>query len=103
MAAGRSRACISARDSLELNMWARLLVVGRMRGVMAASHAVYPSRLIVTISLGLSLAACAVGPDFVSPAAPLADNFTAANDRSLRTDRQDYRDWWRAFRDPTLN
>jgi len=84
-------------------MWARLLVVGRMCGVMGARHAVYRSRLMVTISFALSLAACAVGPDFVSPTAPLADNFTAANNRSLKTDRQDYRDWWRAFRDPTLN
>ena len=59
--------------------------------------------MLVIASLALPLAGCAVGPDFVPPAAPLADNFTVANNRSLKTDHQDYRDWWRAFHDPTLN
>ena len=43
-----------------------------------------------------------MGPDFVPPAAPLANNFSGASNRSIKTDRQDYRDWWR-LRDPTLN
>ena len=65
--------------------------------------AVTRSRLLVVASLVLPLAACAVGPDFVSPTAPLADNFTGANSHSIKTDHQDYRDWWSAFHDPTLN
>jgi NodT family efflux transporter outer membrane factor (OMF) lipoprotein len=44
-----------------------------------------------------------VGPDFLPPAAPLSAVFSAANNRSLKTDHQDYRNWWRAFHDPTLN
>lgn len=60
-------------------------------------------RVAVVASLGLSLAACAVGPDFVAPPPPLTDNFIRANRNSIQTSHQDYRDWWRAFHDPTLN
>src|SRR5271169_721386 len=78
-------------------------VTGPTRAVVAAHYAVTRSLVLVIASLALSLAACAVGPDFVPPAAPLADDFTAANNRSLKTDHQDYRNWWLAFHDPTLN
>ena len=61
------------------------------------------SRLVVLALLILPLAACAVGPDFVSPAAPISDNFVGANNRSIKTNDGDYRDWWRTFHDPTLN
>jgi NodT family efflux transporter outer membrane factor (OMF) lipoprotein len=61
------------------------------------------SRLVVLALLILPLAACAVGPDFVSPAAPISDNFVGANNRSIKANDGDYRDWWRTFRDPTLN
>ena len=61
------------------------------------------SRLVVLALLILPLAACAVGPDFVSPAAPISDNFVGANNRSIKTNDGDYRDWWHTFHDPTLN
>ncbi len=86
-----------------MSMRARLSIVGLMRAVAAARHAVTRSRMVVVTSLVLPLAACAVGPDFVSPAAPLADNFTTANNQSIKTDDQDHREWWSAFHDPTLN
>ena len=84
-------------------MWARLLAVGRMNAVVAARYAVTRSHMLVIASLALPLAECAVGADFVPPPAPLADNFTGTNNRSLKTDHQDYRNWWRAFHDPTLS
>jgi hypothetical protein len=84
-------------------MWARLSVMGRMRAAFAARQAEARSRLVVIAALVLPLAVCAVGPDFVPATAPLTDNFTAANNRSIKTDHQDYRDWWQAFHDPTLN
>jgi len=74
-----------------------------MGAVLADCLAMTRSLLVIIASLVLPLAACAVGPDFVPPAAPLADSFTAANNHSIKTDRQEYRDWWRAFHDPTLN
>ena len=61
------------------------------------------SRLVVLALLILPLAACAVGPDFVPPAAPLSENFVGANNRSIKTNDGDYRDWWHTFHDPTLN
>ena len=91
-----------ANSWLGISMRARLSIVGQIRAVVAARRAVTRSRVAVVASLVLPLAACAVGPDFVSPTAPLADNFTAANSHSIKTDHQDYRDWWSAFHDPTL-
>ncbi len=79
-----------------------LTVMGQMRSVVAVRHALVRSRLAVMASF-LFLAACAVGPDFVPPVAPLADNFSATNNRSIKTDHQDYQNWWSAFHDPTLN
>jgi NodT family efflux transporter outer membrane factor (OMF) lipoprotein len=86
-----------------MRMCARLSVLRRLRAVAIASRGASCSHLLVMASLVLSLAACAVGPDFVSPAAPLTDSFSGTNSRSLKTDRQDYRDWWLAFHDPILN
>jgi NodT family efflux transporter outer membrane factor (OMF) lipoprotein len=54
-------------------------------------------------TLFLSMGACAVGPDFVPPEAPIADRFRVTNNRSVLSTRQDYRDWWKGFHDPTLN
>jgi NodT family efflux transporter outer membrane factor (OMF) lipoprotein len=71
-------------------------VVGTIRGLQR-------SRLVALALLVLPLAACAVGPDFVSPEAPLSENFVGANNRSIKTNDGDYRDWWHTFHDPTLN
>ena len=51
----------------------------------------------------LALAACMVGPDFKSADAPVAEQWLEAGDPSVRTDRQDYEQWWTAFNDPTLS
>jgi NodT family efflux transporter outer membrane factor (OMF) lipoprotein len=86
-----------------MRVCARLSVVGRTRAVAIAGRAAKYSYLLVLASLVSPLAGCAVGPDFLAPAAPLADHFSEPNNRSLKTDRQDYRNWWLAFHDPTLN
>jgi NodT family efflux transporter outer membrane factor (OMF) lipoprotein len=59
--------------------------------------------LVGVACLVLPLAACAVGPDFSPPTAPISDKFAGANSGSIKTAGRDYRDWWRAFRDPTLD
>ena len=84
-------------------MWAGLLVLDRVHADAVSRHTVMPSGPLVVLLLVLPLAACAVGPDFLPPVAPFADNFAAANNRSIKTDHQDYQDWWSAFHDPTLN
>ncbi len=49
------------------------------------------------------LAACSVGPKFVVPDAPLGLKWRESRSPAVKTSREDYRNWWTAFRDPTLN
>src|SRR3712207_1768738 len=55
------------------------------------------------MALLLPLAACKVGPDFTAPSAPLAEKWLQAGDPSVKTDHQNYEQWWTVFIDPTLN
>lgn len=48
-------------------------------------------------------AGCTVGPDFLAPKAPVAENYLEARNPSVRSDHQQYQDWWRVFNDPVLN
>jgi outer membrane protein TolC len=47
--------------------------------------------------------ACAVGPDFVTPSAPVAPSWIEWRNKTLKTGDYEYRDWWRVFRDPVLD
>ncbi len=49
------------------------------------------------------LAGCAVGPSFTPPVAPVAEKYLESHNPAVKTDRQDYRDWWKAFHDPVLD
>jgi NodT family efflux transporter outer membrane factor (OMF) lipoprotein len=60
-------------------------------------------RWTLATTLFLSVAACTVGPDYVPPEAPVGDKFRETNNRSVVSTRQDYREWWKGFHDPTLN
>jgi NodT family efflux transporter outer membrane factor (OMF) lipoprotein len=55
------------------------------------------------VALATLCAGCMVGPDYKSPTAPVAAKFLAANQPSVETKRQEYRDWWRVFHDPVLD
>jgi NodT family efflux transporter outer membrane factor (OMF) lipoprotein len=54
-------------------------------------------------ALLVTLAGCAVGPDFVTPAAPVAPTWLEWRNKSLKTGPEEYRDWWRVFHDPILD
>jgi NodT family efflux transporter outer membrane factor (OMF) lipoprotein len=54
-------------------------------------------------ALFIALAGCAVGPDFVTPSAPVASNWLEWRNKSLKTGPEEYRDWWRVFQDPILD
>ena len=54
-------------------------------------------------ALLVSLAGCAVGPDFTPPLAPVADTWLEWRNKSLQTGPEEYRDWWRVFHDPILD
>lgn len=59
--------------------------------------------LFTAMSLALSVAGCAVGPNFATPSARVADQYLEAKDRAVETDHQQYRAWWTVFKDPTLD
>ncbi len=67
-----------------------------------ASPARRPVRLSA-LALLAPLAACSVGPKFVAPDAPLGLKWRESRSPAIKTSREDYRNWWTAFRDPTLN
>lgn len=57
----------------------------------------------VLVPLCFCLAACAVGPDFSSPSVLLTDKFIGTDNRSIKSGDKEYPDWWKSFRDPTLD
>ncbi|MDX2313624.1 MAG: efflux transporter outer membrane subunit [Gammaproteobacteria bacterium] len=44
-----------------------------------------------------------VGPDFVKPDAPIAEQWTETGELQLIPTENDHEDWWEAFKDPVLN
>jgi len=57
----------------------------------------------LALALIPGVAGCAVGPDFVTPAAPVAAKYLEWRNGSIGTNKEDYRDWWTVFHDPVLN
>ncbi len=55
------------------------------------------------LALPLCCAGCLVGPNFSSPSAPVAERWLEANNPSVDTRNQEYRDWWKVFHDPVLD
>lgn len=53
-------------------------------------------------AVALGLGGCMIGPDFVTPSAPLATGWSKATDATVDMSRQEYRDWWRVLGDPVL-
>lgn len=44
-----------------------------------------------------------VGPDYLRPAAPVAEDWIDANDVRVRSESADLSNWWQVFGDPVLN
>ena len=65
-------------------------VLRRGRGVMA-------------LALVVPLAACSVGPNFVTPQASVEARWKDAGFPAVKTNRDDYERWWASFRDPALS
>jgi NodT family efflux transporter outer membrane factor (OMF) lipoprotein len=53
--------------------------------------------------LALAASGCTVGPDFATPSAPVAEKYLESASPSVQSERQEYRDWWTVFHDPTLD
>ncbi len=58
--------------------------------------------LAAAVGLPLLSACSTVGPDFVKPDAPLAEEW-GSDDARLVPSAAEHRDWWKSFQDPTLN
>lgn len=61
------------------------------------------ARYTLATALFLPIAGCAVGPNFVSPEVQITAKYRDANNRSVKSTYEDYRDWWKGFHDPVLN
>jgi NodT family efflux transporter outer membrane factor (OMF) lipoprotein len=57
----------------------------------------------MAVALLTGAAGCAVGPDFVTPPAPVAPTWLEWRNKALNTRNERYHNWWLVFRDPTLN
>ena len=55
------------------------------------------------LALALPLAACSVGPTFVTPQASVEARWKDAGFPAVTTSRDESRRWWTTFRDPALN
>ena len=89
-AAGLAPASVAARVARGSH---RARVIWR---VSVSSHA-------IAAALLLPCAGCMVGPNFVSPSAPVAEKWLEAGNASVDTRNQEYRDWWKVFHDPVLD
>ena len=45
---------------------------------------------------------CLIGPDYKTPAAPVAKQWELATNSEVDASHQEYNDWWQVFNDPTL-
>jgi len=59
--------------------------------------------LLLAAALMLPCSGCLVGPNFTAPSAPVAEKWLEANNPSVGTRNQEYRDWWKVFHDPVLD
>jgi NodT family efflux transporter outer membrane factor (OMF) lipoprotein len=75
----------------------------RRRFVSGPSRPATRCCLWLGLALPLCCAGCLVGPDFSSPSAPVAEKWLEADNPSVDTRNQEYRDWWTVFHDPALN
>jgi NodT family efflux transporter outer membrane factor (OMF) lipoprotein len=60
-------------------------------------------RGLFAVGLFAAATGCAVGPDFVTPPAPVAPTWLEWRSKALNTKDETYHTWWRVFRDPVLD
>src|SRR5215475_784824 len=70
--------------------------------VKRGNHSGFTHALLATTIL-LPVASWTVGPDFVSPMAPVADQYRNTTGRMVKATEKEHRDWWKGFHDPILN
>ena len=59
---------------------------------------------IVFFAFAMLVAGCTkVGPDYVRPETAVSQTWLEAGDKRIKTEPAEYRNWWKAFKDPTLD
>jgi NodT family efflux transporter outer membrane factor (OMF) lipoprotein len=59
---------------------------------------------LVWLISALLVGGCAqVGPDYLRPETNVSENWLEASDQRVKTEGADYRNWWQAFKDPSLD
>ncbi len=59
--------------------------------------------IAVALLAGLVSGCAMVGPDYVRPPVKVEQTWMETADKRLHTASANYKDWWQAFKDPTLN
>jgi NodT family efflux transporter outer membrane factor (OMF) lipoprotein len=59
--------------------------------------------LLLALAVLLPCGGCLVGPDFSAPSPPIAEKWLEAGNPSVRSDHQEYQQWWTVFNDPVLD
>ena len=59
---------------------------------------------LVLFTCAILVAGCTkVGPDYVRPETAVSQTWLEAGDKRVKTEPAEYRNWWKAFNDPTLD
>ena len=59
---------------------------------------------LVLFTFAILVAGCTkVGPDYVRPETAVSQTWLEAGDKRVKTEPAEYRNWWKAFNDPTLD
>jgi NodT family efflux transporter outer membrane factor (OMF) lipoprotein len=58
---------------------------------------------VAIVALPLVGGGCMVGPNYKSPSVQVATKYLEAEDPSVDTRREEYRDWWTVYHDPVLD
>ena len=59
--------------------------------------------LMGLIASAFVMGGCAVGPDYIKPSAPEPEQWLEQDDPRIKSETEDYSQWWKAFDDPILS
>lgn len=74
-----------------------------MRPTQFLFRRMVPAFMVLLLIAGLLSGCTMVGPDYKQPPVKLNQNWLETKDPRLQSGYQDYRTWWKAFNDPTLD
>ncbi len=70
--------------------------------MIAAQNSITRPHVLLLATVLLAAGCTTVGPDFEKPKAPVADNWSSADEPEVNTEEVDYQEWWQVFSDPVL-